>query len=402
MTQVSLAYFDNAATTRVRPEVYDAMHKYMKDEFANPSGIYKAATAAKLAIDNAREKIAAAIGANYGNEIYFTGSGTESINWAIKSIAQLHKGCHIITSQVEHHAVLHTCEYLEKNGNKVTYLAVDKYGAVDLNQLKSAICQDTKLVTIMMANNEVGTIMPIAEIAEIIKQTNTERSADDKIIFHMDGVQALGHIPINVNDMNIDLLSVSAHKLNGPKGVGALYVKRGTKISALIHGGGQERNRRAGTENVAGIVGFGIATEMACAEMQQTNSYLKAMRDETIGKLLALIPYSCLNGHPTNRLANNINITIDFIEGEGMLLLLDARGIVASSGSACTSGSLDPSHVLLSMGLPHERAHGSLRISFDYHTTQEEIDKLIEALPPIVERLRKMSPLWEEYNKEMR
>ncbi|MCL2397005.1 MAG: cysteine desulfurase NifS [Defluviitaleaceae bacterium] len=401
MNQRDVIYLDNAATTQVRPEVVDAMIEYLSKDYANPSGIYAASASAKAAVDAAREKIAVAIGATYGNEIYFTGSGTESINWAIKSTAQAAKGRgrHIITTAVEHHAVLHTCQFLEKNGFDVTYLPVDEYGMISVDKLEAAIRPDTILVTVMMANNEVGTIMPIAKIGAVLAEINTKRDKDAKILFHTDAIQAVGHIPVDVNALGVDLLSVSAHKLYGPKGVGALYVRRGIKLPAFIHGGGQERGRRAGTENVAGIVGFGAATQLACAEMAEEALRHTQMRDDLIGKILASVPHSHLNGHPISRLPGNINITFEFIEGEGMLLLLDARGIAASSGSACTSGSLDPSHVLLAMGLSHELAHGSLRLSFGRYTTTEDLDKLMEALPPIVERLRNMSPLWEDFLK---
>ncbi|MCL2574052.1 MAG: cysteine desulfurase NifS [Defluviitaleaceae bacterium] len=394
-------YLDNAATTQIRPEVLATMMEYLSENYANPSSIYSSASSAKIAIDEAREQIAAAIGATHRNEIYFTGSGSESVNWAIKSIAEANKGRgnHIITSRVEHHAVLHACEYLEKNGFDVTYLPVDKYGMVDVDDLKSVIRPETTLITIMMANNEVGTLMPIAEIGTLLKQINAERGRENKIFFHTDAIQAVGHIPVDVNVLGVDMLSISAHKLYGPKGVGALYVRRGVKLPALIHGGGQERGRRGGTENVAGIVAMGTAAKLASSEMRAEARRHTAMRDDLIEKILKTIPYSRLNGHQEKRLPSNVNLTFEFIEGEGMLLLLDARGIAASSGSACTSGSLDPSHVLLAMGLPHELAHGSLRLSFGKDTAQKDLDKLVEVLPPIVERLRSMSPLWEEFQK---
>jgi len=394
-------YLDNAATTQVRPEVIKLMMDYFADNYANPSSIYGTAVAAKVAMDEARDKIAAAIGASRGNEIYFTGSGSESVNWAIKAIAEANKdrGNHIITTSVEHHAVLHTCEYLEKNGFELTYLPVDEFGMISIEDLKAAIRPETILVTIMLANNEVGTIMPIEEIGEYLKEVNKERGRENKIFFHTDAIQAVGHIPVNVDALGVDLLSVSGHKLYGPKGIGALYIRRGVKLPALIHGGGQERGRRGGTENVAGIVGLGLAVELICAEMEKEAEHHTELRDYFIERILKSVPYSRLNGHPSKRLPGNVNITFEFIEGEGMLLLLDARGISASSGSACTSGSLDPSHVLMAMGIPHELAHGSLRLTFGKHTTKEDLDKLIDVLPPIIERLRSMSPLWEEYQK---
>ena len=396
-----MIYMDNSATTVMRPEVIEAMMKYFTQEYANPSGVYGAAVSAKVAIDGARDKIAAAIGAR-GNEIYFTGSGTESINWALKAIAQANKnrGGHIITTQVEHHAVLHTCQYLEKNGFEVTYLPVDKFGIISLDDFAGAVRPDTFLVSVMLANNEVGSLQPVAEVGAALKGINKGRGAD-KIILHTDAVQALGHIHVDAQALGVDLLSMSAHKLYGPKGVGALYVRAGVKLPALMHGGGQERGRRAGTENVAGIVGFGVAVELACAEIDQEAARLTAMRDGLISKILAAVPHSHLNGHPHKRLPGNVNITIEFIEGEGMLLLLDAKGIAASSGSACTSGSLDPSHVILALGTPDEQAHGSLRLSLGKYNRPGDVDKLIEVLPAIVERLRGMSPLWDT-KKEMK
>jgi len=394
-------YLDNAATTAIRPEVLEAMMPFLTGNFSNPSSIYSTATSAKVAIDEAREKIAAVIGAAHGNEIYFTGSGSESINWAIKAIAEANRdrGNHIITTAVEHHAVLHTCEHLEKNGFNVTYLPVDKFGMINVASLAAAIRPETTLVTIMMANNEIGTIMPLEEISAHLREVNAARSRENKIFFHTDAIQAVGHIPVNVDALGVDLLSMSAHKLYGPKGMGALYVRRGVKLPPIIHGGGQERGRRGGTENVAGIVGMGVAAFLAAAELEAEAVRHTKMRDAFIDKITNAIPYSHLNGHPTRRLPGNINITFEFIEGESMLLLLDARGISASSGSACTSGSLDPSHVLMATGLRHELAHGSLRISFGRETTQEDLDKLAEVLPSIVERLRSMSPLWAEFQK---
>ncbi|MCL2375876.1 MAG: cysteine desulfurase NifS [Defluviitaleaceae bacterium] len=394
-------YLDNAATTAIRPEVLDAMMPFLTGNFSNPSSIYSAATSAKVAMDEAREKIAAIIGASRGNEIYFTGSGSESVNWAIKVIAEANRdrGNHIITSAVEHHAVLYTCQYLEKIGFDVTFLPVDKFGMISTADLAAAIRPETILVTVMMANNEVGTIMPLEEIGAHLKEVNATRGRENKIFFHTDAIQAVGHIPVNVDALGMDLLSMSAHKLYGPKGMGALYVRRGVKLPPLIHGGGQERGRRGGTENVAGIVGMGAAAHLAVAELDAEAARHTKMRDDFIDKITKAIPYSHLNGHPTKRLPGNVNITFEFIEGEGMLLLLDAKGISASSGSACTSGSLDPSHVLIASGLRHELAHGSLRLSFGRETTKDDLDKLAEILPQIVERLRSMSPLWEEFQK---
>ena len=394
-------YLDNAATTQIRPEALEAMMQYLSENYANPSSIYSAASSAKAAMDEAREKIATAIGTPYRNEIYFTGSGSESVNWAIKAIAEANRSRsnHIITTAVEHHAVLYTCQYLEKIGFDVTYLPVDKYGMININDIGAAIRPETILVTVMMANNEVGTLMPIQEIGALLKGVNADRGRENKIFFHTDAIQAVGHIPVDVNHLGVDMLSVSGHKLHGPKGVGALYLRRGVKLPPIIHGGGQERGRRGGTENVAGIVAMGIAAELAVAEMEDIAAKHIKMRDGLIEKITSTIPYSHLNGHPVKRLPGNVNITFEFIEGESMLLLLDARGIAASSGSACTSGSLDPSHVLMAMGLPHEIAHGSLRLTFGKDTEQADLDRLAEVLPPIVERLRSMSPLWEEYQK---
>ena len=385
-------YFDNAATTRMRDEVLSTMLPYMQNAYGNPSSIYRVAREAKIAIEKAREQVAAVIGAE-PNEIYFTGSGTEADNWAILSIALNNKvkGNHIITTNIEHHAVLHTCEYLEKNGFEVTYLPVDEDGLIDPKDVEAAIKPETILITIMYANNEIGTIQPIAEIGKIARAK--------KITFHTDAVQALGHVPINVAEENIDILTLSAHKIYGPKGVGALYVKRGIAIKPLIHGGAQERNRRAGTENVAGIVGLGEAIRLISEEMAEENERITALRNFTIDGILNAVPFSRLNGHREKRLPGNANISFEFIEGESMLLMLDMKGIAASSGSACTSGSLDPSHVLLAIGLPHEKAHGSLRITFGRYNTKEQAEALIEALPPIVQRLRDMSPLYEDHLK---
>ncbi len=383
-------YFDNAATTAVRKEVLDGMLPFFSSYYGNASSVYGIARFSKKAIDDAREKIAKAFNAN-ASEIFFTSGGTEADNWAIKGVAEAmkNKGHHIITSVVEHHAVLHTCEYLENNGFEVTYLPVDEFGMVSVKDIEKAIRPDTILISIMFANNEIGTIMPIKEIGKLAKERG--------IYFHTDAVQAAGHIEIDVNDLNIDLMSVSGHKLGGPKGIGALYIRKGTKIGSFIHGGAQERRKRAGTENIPAIVGFGKAVEIAVNEMKTEAERLTKLRDKIINGILDNIPYSRLNGHGTERLPGNVNISFEFIEGESMLLFLDMKKIYASSGSACTSGSLDPSHVLLAIGLPHEKAHGSLRITLGHDNTEEEVDRLLEELPPIVERLRNMSPLYEEF-----
>ena len=385
-------YFDNAATTAVRPEVLEEMLPYFTESFGNPSSVYKIAQKNKNAIENAREQVAKAINAGV-NEIYFTGSGSEADNWAIKGIAESYasKGKHIITSAIEHHAVLHTCEYLETKGYEVTYLPVDEDGLVSLEDLKKAIRKDTILISIMFANNEIGTIEPIAEIGKIAREND--------VLFHTDAVQAVGHINIDVKEMNIDLLSMSGHKFNGPKGVGALYVRKGIKLNPFIHGGAQERRKRAGTENVPAIVGMGKAIELAVNELESEVPRLTSLRDKLINGILEKIPYSRLNGHKTNRLPGNANISFEYIEGEGILLLLDYKGILASSGSACTSGSLDPSHVLLAIGLPHEKAHGSVSFSMGHFNTEEQVDYILKELPPIIERLRMMSPLYEEVLK---
>lgn len=385
-------YVDNAATTKVAPEVLEAMLPYFTQDYGNPSSIYDEGRKAKSAIEHAREQVAAAIGAD-PKEIYFTGSGSEADNWAIRSTARAlkSKGNHIITSAVEHHAVLHTCKDLESQGYEVTYLPVDKYGMVSPDDVKSAIKDTTVLISIMLANNEIGTIMPIAEIGEIAKAAG--------IVFHTDAVQAIGNIPVDVNAMNVDMLSLTGHKFHGPKGSGALYVRNGVKLMSFITGGAQERMRRAGTENVPGIVGLGKAIELATANIPEKQEKLTALRDAYIKKVLETIPYSHLNGHPTKRLPGNANISFEFIEGEGMLLCLDMKGISASSGSACTSGSLDPSHVLLAIGLKHEEAHGSLRVSFGEDNTTDDVNYIADSLKEIVERLRMMSPLYEEAQK---
>ena len=383
-----IIYFDNAATTPIRPEVYDAMRPYIESCYGNPSSVYKLARESKKAVDLARKQVADAINADSG-EIFFTGCGSESDNWAIKGVALAlkDKGKHIITTNIEHHAILHTCEFLEENGYEVTYIPVDEYGMVSADDIKKAIRPDTILVSVMTANNEIGTIEPIKEIGAVCREKG--------VYFHTDAVQAVGHIKIDVKEMNIDLLSLSGHKIGAPKGIGALYIRKGVKIKNLIHGGQQEKGKRAGTENVIGIVALGKAIELAVSEMEDTTERLKYLRDKIINGVLKNIEYSRLNGHPEERLPGNVNISFEFIEGESMLLMLDAKGICASSGSACTSGSLDPSHVLLAIGLPHEKAHGSLRISLGYQNTEEEVDKLLEVLPPIVQRLREMSPLYE-------
>ncbi len=386
-------YFDNAATTKVRDEVLEVMKTQLSENYGNPSSIYALGRNSKIALENARETVAKALKCQT-NEIYFTGSGTEADNWAIKGVyeANKEKGNHIITTKVEHHAVLHVCEYLEKAGCEVTYLDVDEYGIINIEDLKKAIRPTTILISIMFANNEVGSIMPIKEIGDIAKENN--------IIFHTDAVQGVGHIPIDLEELNIDLLSMSGHKIHAPKGVGALYIKKGTKIKSILHGGAQERRRRPSTENVAGIVAMATALELAVNEMEDVNKKLVYLRDKLINGILEGIPHSKLNGHPTKRLPNNVNIVFRFIEGEGILLKLDREKICASSGSACTSGSLDPSHVLIATGLKHEEAHGSLRLSLSMYSTEEEVDYVIEKLKPIVENLRNMSPLYEDFIKK--
>lgn len=385
-------YADNAATTKVAPEVVDAMLPYFTETYGNPSSIYNEGRTARVAVEKAREQVANAIGAS-PKEIYFTGSGSEADNWALRSTARVlsKKGNHIITSAVEHHAVLHTCQDLEKQGFEVTYLPVDKYGMVSPDDVKAAIKDTTIMISIMFANNEIGTIMPIAEIGKIAKEAG--------VVFHTDAVQAVGNVEIDVKAMNIDMLSLTAHKFHGPKGCGALYVRQGVKLMSFITGGAQERMRRAGTENVPGIVGLGKAIELATANIKEKQEKLIALRDRYIKKVLETVPYSRLNGHPTERLAGNANISFEYIEGEGLLLSLDMKGIAASSGSACTSGSLDPSHVLLAIGLKHEQAHGSLRTSFGEDTTVEDIDYMVDAIAEIVARLRSMSPLYEDFVK---
>jgi cysteine desulfurase len=385
-------YLDNAATTKVRPEVVEAMLPFYTENYGNPSSVYSFSTPCKEAMAHSREVIANALGAN-ANEIYFTNGGTESDNWALTAAAEAYasKGKHIITTQIEHHAVLHTGQYLEKRGFEVTYLPVDEYGLVDLEELKKAIRPDTILISVMFANNEIGTIEPIKEIGAIAKEHG--------ILFHTDAVQAFGHERIDVDECNIDMLSASAHKLNGPKGVGILYIRKGVKIRSFIHGGAQERKRRAGTENVPGIVGMGKAVEIAMEHMEENRKKETELRDYLIRRVMEEVPYTRLNGHPAKRLSNNANFAFQFIEGESLLIMLDMDGICGSSGSACTSGSLDPSHVLLAIGLPHEIAHGSLRLTLSEETTKEDIDYTVESVKRIVERLRSMSPLYEDFVK---
>ena len=386
-------YMDNAATTRVTQEVFDAMEPYFCEQFGNPSSAYEFSGKIAEKVAEARASIGKAIGASE-KEIYFTGGGSESDNWAIKGVADAlrEKGNHIITTQIEHHAVLHTCEFLEKRGFEITYLPVDDKGFVNVEDLKKAIRPTTILISVMFANNEIGTVEPIKEIGRIAHEHG--------IYFHTDAVQAFGHLPIDVNEMNIDLMSASGHKINGPKGIGLLYIRKGIKITNLIHGGAQESGKRAGTTNAAGIIGFAKATELAVRDMEETRAYESRLRDKLIAGVTAEIPYTRVNGDLTNRLSNNVNFCFRFIEGESLLIMLDQKGICASSGSACTSGSLDPSHVLLAIGLPHEIAHGSLRLTLSKDTTEEDIDYVVESLKEIVGRLRMMSPLYEDFVKK--
>lgn len=388
-----MIYLDNAATTKTAPEVVEAMLPYFTEFYGNASSIYKLGSESKKATIKARETIAQTLGAE-PNEIYFTAGGSESDNWALKATFEAYqdKGKHIITSKIEHHAILHTCEYLEKRGAEITYLDVDENGLVDLEQLKKAIRPDTILISIMYANNEIGTIEPIREIGEI--------AAEHGILFHTDAVQAYGQLPIRVDELHIDMLSASGHKLNGPKGIGFLYINKKVKIRSFVHGGQQERGRRAGTENVPGIVGLEAAVARAFRIMEEKTKKEIELRDYFISRIQKEIPYAKLNGHPTRRLPNNINFSFEFIEGESMLIMLDMKGICGSSGSACTSGSLDPSHVLLAIGLPHEKAHGSLRLTLSEENTKEEMDLVAEELKQIVDRLRGMSPLWEDFIKK--
>lgn len=386
-------YLDNAATTQVYPEVVEAMVPYFTEYYGNPSSIYSFAGAANKAVTTARETLADVINAK-AEEIYFTGGGSESDNWAIKATAEAYgnKGKHIITTKIEHHAVLHTCEYLEKKGYEVTYLNVDENGTVKMDELRASIRSDTILISVMAANNEIGTIQPIEEIGRLAREHG--------VLFHTDAVQAFGHVPIDVDKMNIDMLSASGHKINGPKGIGLMYIRKGVKIRSFIHGGAQERQRRAGTHNVPGIVGFGKAAELANRNMLERIQYETGLREHLINRVLTEIPYSRLNGDREKRLPNNANFCFRFIEGESMLILLDQKGICGSSGSACTSGSLDPSHVLLAIGLPHEIAHGSLRLTLSEKTTKEDIDYTVDELKNIIERLRNMSPLYEDFVKK--
>ncbi|MDY0255687.1 cysteine desulfurase NifS [Gudongella oleilytica] len=384
-----MIYMDHSATTPVKKEVLEEMLPYFSEFYGNPSSVYALSNHSRLAIDKARERVAKAIGAKK-TEIFFTGGGSEADNWALKGVAYKNKdkGNHIITTKIEHHAILHTCEYLEQQGFQVTYLDVDEYGMISLEELEKAITEKTILISIMFANNEIGTIQPVKEIGELAKKHG--------VLFHTDAVQAVGSLPIDVKEMNIDLLSMSAHKLYGPKGVGALYIRQGTKIDPLIAGGAQEKNKRAGTENTPGIVGLGKAIELAYEHLEENTTYLISLRERLIKGIKERIPYVRLNGHPEKRLPGNANFCFQFIEGEALLLSLDMVGIAGSSGSACTSGSLDPSHVLLAIGLPHEIAHGSLRLSLGTGNTEEEVDFAVEKLVGIVDRLRMMSPLYEK------
>ena len=390
-----MIYLDNAATTKVADSVVDAMLPYFKEYYGNASSIYQLGAKSKEALDESREYIAGTLGAKT-NEIYFTAGGSESDNWAIKATADAYaqKGKHIITSAIEHHAVLHTCEYLEKHGYEVTYVGVDENGVIKLDELKAAIRPDTILISVMFANKEIGTIQPIKEIGEIAKEHD--------ILFHTDAVQAYAQVPINVDEMHIDMLSASGHKLNGPKGIGFLYIRKGIKIRSFVHGGQQERGRRAGTENIPGIVGLAAAAKRSFSMLEEKMQKEIELRDYLISRIEAEIPYCRLNGDRKKRLPNNVNFSFQFSEGDSMLILLDSKGIAASSGSACTSGSLDPSHVLLAIGLPHEIAHGSLRLTMSEENTKEEMDYVVEQLTAILERLRSMSPLYEDFMKKQK
>lgn len=388
-----MIYLDNAATTRTAPEVVEAMFPYFTENYGNPSSIYDIAGRSKDAVTKARESIAQILNAK-PEEIYFTGSGSEADNWALKAAFEAYenKGRHIITTKIEHHAILHTCGYLETRGAQITYLDVDENGMIKLEELERAIRPDTILISVMFANNEIGSIQPIKEIGMIAREHG--------ILFHTDAVQAFGQVPIDVDDCRIDMFSSSAHKINGPKGIGFLYIRKGVKIRSFIHGGAQERKRRAGTENVPGIVGYAAAAKMAAASMTERTRRERQLRDYMIERILKEVPYCRLNGHPADRLPNNVNISFRFVEGESLLIMLDMEGIAASSGSACTSGSLDPSHVLLAIGLPHETAHGSLRLTLGAETTKEDIDVTVDKIKTIVERLRSMSPLYEDFMKK--
>ncbi len=385
-----LIYLDNAATTKTAPEVVEAMLPYFTEHYGNASSIYSLGRESKEAMTKARAAIAGVLGAKE-NEIYFTAGGSEADNWALKATAEAYasKGKHIITTKIEHHAILHTCQYLEKQGFEVTYLDVDEFGVVKLSELEKAIRPDTILISVMFANNEIGTIQPIKEIGEIAHKHG--------ILFHTDAVQAFGQVPIQVDEMNIDMLSSSGHKLHGPKGIGFLYIRKGIKIQSFVHGGAQERKRRAGTENIPAIVGYGKAAELASKNMEERTKQETELRDYLISRVLKEIPYTRLNGHPKKRLPNNANFSFQFVEGESMLIMLDMEGICGSSGSACTSGSLDPSHVLLAIGLPHEIAHGSLRLTLSEETTKEDMDFTVDTIKKIVEKLRSMSPLYEDF-----
>lgn len=386
-------YLDNAATTKTSQEVVDAMLSYFTENYGNASSIYEVGQRSKEAITTAREDIAKVLGAKT-EEIYFTAGGSEADNWALKAAFEAYskKGNHIITTKIEHHAILHTCEYLEKKGAEITYLDVDENGLVNLDELQKAIRPETILISIMFANNEIGTIEPVKEIGMIAKEHG--------VLFHTDAVQAFGQVPIDVDEMNIDMLSSSAHKINGPKGIGFLYIRKGVKIRSFVHGGAQERKRRAGTENVPGIVGYGVAAKRAAETMEVRTAKERELRDYFIDRVLKEIPYVKLNGDPVKRLPNNINLSFRFVEGESLLIMLDMKGIAASSGSACTSGSLDPSHVLLAIGLPHEIAHGSLRLTLGEDTTKEDLDYTLEQLKEIIGKLRDLSPLYEDFVKK--
>lgn len=389
-----MIYLDNAATTRTAPEVVEAMLPYFTEHYGNPSSVYEFAGVSKKAITDSRERIAKILGAKT-EEIYFTAGGSEADNWALKAAFEAYKGKgnHIITTKIEHHAILHTCQYLEKErGARITYLDVDEDGVVKLDELEKAITPETILISVMYANNEIGTIQPIREIGMIAKEHD--------ILFHTDAVQAFGQVPINVDTDNIDMLSSSGHKINGPKGIGFLYIRKGVKIRSYVHGGAQERKRRAGTENVPGIVGYGVAAKLAADTMEVRTAKEAELRDYLIQRITTEVPYTKLNGHSEKRLPNNVNISFRFIEGESLLIMLDMDGICGSSGSACTSGSLDPSHVLLAIGLPHEIAHGSLRLTLGEDTTKEDLDYVVERIKKIVEHLRSMSPLYEDFVKK--